>query len=56
VKIIHKRQGLQRWLQQNLGLNATSTSAKAIAVLLCSFVPGIVVGHMILAVARKPAA
>jgi SAM-dependent methyltransferase len=55
VKIIHKRQGLQRWLQHSIGLNATSTLTKAIAVLLYPFAPKTLVGHMILAIARKPA-
>ena len=54
VKIIHKRQGLQRWLQGNFGLAATSVMAKGLAVLLSPFVPKAVIGHMILAIARKP--
>jgi SAM-dependent methyltransferase len=55
VKIIHKRQGLQRWLQHSIGLTATSPLAKALAVLLYPFVPKALIGHMILAMARKPA-
>lgn len=55
VHIIHKRQGLQRLLQHNLGLNPSSTLAKGMAVLLMPFIPGSFVAHMILAVARKPA-
>jgi ubiquinone/menaquinone biosynthesis C-methylase UbiE len=55
VKIIHKRQGLQRWLQQTFGLDATSLPAKGLAVLLSPFVPKVLIGHMILAIARKPA-
>lgn len=54
VKIIGKRQGLQRLLQQWTGIPATSTFARGVAVLTSPFVPKVVVGHMILAIARKP--
>jgi SAM-dependent methyltransferase len=54
VVVIGKRQGLQRWLQQLTGISATSTFARGLAVLLYPFVPKAVVGHMILAIARKP--
>lgn len=54
VRIIGKRQGVQRLLQHNLGMAPTSLPAKGAAVLLSPFVPAVVVGHMILAVARKP--
>jgi SAM-dependent methyltransferase len=54
VRIIHKRQGLQRALQHNVGLNPTSVLARGLAVLLAPFVPKVLVGHMILAIARKP--
>ena len=54
VKIIGKRQGLQRWLQQTFGISATSFFARGVAVLLAPFVPKVLIGHMILAVARKP--
>ncbi|MGZ5545295.1 MAG: methyltransferase domain-containing protein [Limisphaerales bacterium] len=54
VKIIHKRQGLQRWLQQNFGLDPTSTVARGIAFLVSPFLPGALLAHMILAIARKP--
>jgi SAM-dependent methyltransferase len=54
VKIIGKRQGIQRWLQQNFGLSATSTLARGFAVLAAPFVPKALIGHMILAVAKKP--
>jgi ubiquinone/menaquinone biosynthesis C-methylase UbiE len=54
VKIIGKRQGLQRWLQQLTGISATSTLARGLAVLASPFVPKVVIGHMILAIARKP--
>lgn len=55
VKIIHKRQGLQRWLQGNFGIGATSFLAKGLAVLLYPLVPKAAIGHMILAIAKKPA-
>lgn len=53
VKIIGKRQGLQRWLQELTGISATSVFARGFAVLIAPFVPKVVIGHMILAVARK---
>ena len=56
VRVIHKREGLQRWLQQNFGLDPGKKITKAIAVLLYPFVPKVAIGHMILAIARKPAA
>lgn len=56
VAIIGKRQGMQRLLQQNLGLAPTGLPAKAAAVLLSPFIPGVAIGHMILAIARRPAA
>jgi SAM-dependent methyltransferase len=54
VKIIHKRSGLQRWLQWNLGLDVNSNVTKGIALLLSPFVPKVAVAHMILAIAQKP--
>lgn len=54
VKVIGKRQGLQRWLQQMIGIPATSTLARGFAVLASPFVPKVLIGHMILAIARKP--
>jgi ubiquinone/menaquinone biosynthesis C-methylase UbiE len=54
VKIIGKRQGLQRLLQHNLRLSPTGLPAKGLAVLLAPIVPAVLVGHMILAIARKP--
>jgi len=55
VKMIGKRQGIQRWLQGMTGIPATSTFARAFAVLASPFVPKVLTAHMILAVARKPA-
>lgn len=54
VKMIHKRSGLQRWLQGAFGLGATATVTKGIAVLLYPFVPKVLIAHMILAIAQKP--
>lgn len=55
VKIIGKRQGVQRLLQHNLGLTPGTLPAKGAAVLLSPLLPGVLVGHMILAIARRPA-
>ena len=55
VVIIGKRQGMQRLLQHNLGLQPTGLPAKAAAVLLSPLIPAVAVGHMILAIARRPA-
>jgi SAM-dependent methyltransferase len=54
VKIIGKRQGLQRWLNAWTGIDPTSTLARGVAVLVAPFVPKALVGHMIVAVATKP--
>jgi hypothetical protein len=48
VKIVYKRQGLQRRLQSKFGINSLSFVTKALAALLSPFVPGIVIGHMII--------
>ncbi len=45
---------IQRWLQQNFGLSATSALARGFAVLAAPFVLKTLIGRMILAVARKP--
>jgi len=54
VRIVHKRSGLQRWLQHAFGLNPDAMSTKGLALGLAPFVPGVLVGHMILAIARRP--
>ena len=54
VKMIGKRQGIQRWLQGITGIPALSTFARGFAVLAYPFVPKALVAHMILAIARKP--
>ncbi|RPG33973.1 MAG: class I SAM-dependent methyltransferase [Muricauda sp. TMED12] len=55
VHIIGKRQGLVRALHHNLGLPHSSKLTHAFAAAMSPFVPGAVIGHMVLAVARKPA-
>jgi ubiquinone/menaquinone biosynthesis C-methylase UbiE len=54
VHVIHKRSGLQRWLNQSFGLDGDSNVAKGLALILSPFVPKVLIGHMILAVAVKP--
>jgi len=54
VVIIGKRQGVQRLLQHNLGLTPTGLPAKAVAVMLSPLIPAVAIGHMILAIARRP--
>lgn len=54
VKPIHKRQGVLRALHHNFGLPYEWLMTKGLAVLLAPFIPGPVIAHMILAVARKP--
>ncbi len=55
VKIIHKPQGTLRWLQHSLGANPDHRLSRAVAYGLSLVVPATLVGHMILAVASKPA-
>lgn len=55
VKIIGKRQGIQRWLHGAFGINPTGVFARGLAVLVAPFVPKVLIGHMILAIATKPA-
>lgn len=54
VKMIGKRQGIQRWLQGVTGIPAMSFFARSFAVLMYPVVPKAVIAHMILAIARKP--
>ena len=54
VYMIHKRQGLMRWLQNMLGLSVQSTLNRGAAFALTPFVPAVVFAHMILGVATKP--
>ena len=54
VRIFSKRNGLQRWISAVTGINAVSTIARGSAFLMAPFVPGILIGHMMLAIAEKP--
>ncbi len=54
VAAIHKRQGVLRALHHNLGLPYEWFISRALAAVIAPFVPGVVIAHMILAVARKP--
>ncbi len=56
VKPIHKRQGILRNLHHEFGLPYGWTLTKGLSVLLNPFVPAPLIAHMLLAVARKPAA
>ncbi len=56
VRLIHRRHGIQRMLQQNLGIDPASLLSKGAGVVLTPLIPKAVIAHMILAVARKPAA
>lgn len=53
VKIIHKRQGIQRFFQQNFYMRPTSFICRLMALILCPFIPGKLIGHMIIAAAVK---
>ena len=54
VAAIHKRQGVLRALHHNLGLPYEWFISRALAAVIAPFVPGVVIAHMILAVAQKP--
>jgi 2-polyprenyl-3-methyl-5-hydroxy-6-metoxy-1,4-benzoquinol methylase len=54
VQPIHKRQGLLRSLHHGLGLPYHWVFTRGLAAALAPFVPGSMISHMILAVARKP--
>lgn len=56
IKAIGKRQGVLRSLQHEFGLPYRWTLSKAMSAGLAPFVPPGLVAHMLLAVARKPAA
>ncbi len=55
VRPIHKRQGVLRALNANFGLDYRWTVTRALSAGLAPFVPGTVIAHMVMAVARKPA-
>lgn len=54
VKPIHKRQGVLRCLHHEFGLPYRWNVTKGLSVLLQPFVPGGLIAHMVIAVARKP--
>jgi len=51
---IHKRQGVLRSLHHEFGFSYDWLITKALSVLLAPLVPGWMIAHMVLAVARKP--
>lgn len=54
VRMIHKRQGVLRALQQNLAVPTGSVLGRGLAFVLSPFLPARLVAHMILGIARKP--
>jgi SAM-dependent methyltransferase len=54
VATIHKRQGVLRALHHGLGLPYEWFISRALSAVIAPFVPGVLIAHMILAVARKP--
>ncbi len=54
VKIIHKREGVRRWLHESFGMRIFGTATRGLAFCLAPFLPGVLIGHMIMAIARKP--
>lgn len=54
VRPIHKRQGVLRSLHHEFGLPYEWLFTKGLSVLLSPFVPGGLVAHMLIVVARKP--
>ena len=52
---IHKRQGVLRALHHTLGMSYDWFITRALSAVIAPFIPGVVIAHMILAVARKPA-
>lgn len=55
VKVIHKREGVRRWLHESFGMRLWGTVTRGLAFGLSPFIPGVLIGFMILAIARKPA-
>lgn len=54
VKAIHKRSGILRSLHHELGLPYEWLLTKGLAVALAPLLPGGLIAHMVMAVARKP--
>ena len=53
IDSIHKRQGILRSLHHEFRMPYEWTITKALSVLLAPFIPGMVIAHMYIAVARK---
>ena len=54
IRMIHKRQGIVRLLNQTLGLPWQSLVTRSLGIALAPFVPAKVFAHMLMGVARKP--
>lgn len=54
IRPIHKRQGVIRSLHHEFGLPYDTLAIRVLAAGLAPFVPGGVIAHMLMAVARKP--
>ena len=54
IRLLHKRQGIVRVLNARLGLPWRWVLTRALGLALAPFVPGAVIAHMQMAVARKP--
>jgi len=54
LRPLHKRQGMLRWLSRTFGWNYDHFAVKAASAVIAPFVPGVLVAHMLMAVARKP--
>lgn len=54
IKPIHKRQGILRCLHHEFGFSYDWLITRAFSVLLTPFVPGVLIAHMYMAIARKP--
>ena len=54
LRPIHKRQGILRSLHHEFGLDYRWFVTRGLSVVLQPFVPGVLIAHMLMAVARKP--
>lgn len=54
IKPIHKRQGVLRFLHHSFGLPYDWLISRALAAVISILIPGLVISHMLFAVARKP--
>lgn len=55
VTIIHKRAGIRYWLHESFGLGFRGKLARGLAFCLAPITPGVLIGHMIMGIARRPA-